>query len=97
MLMAFSLTHPMAQDITDSPAYRASRRRTAELIADDRRLDFLRTLQRSKAPLSAWEEAFLQGLLARARRRRYHYGFSARERAAVDGLRRMHGGGFNIT
>jgi len=77
--------------LTDSPGYRTSRRRTAELIRDNRRLDFLRKLERSAARLTDWEQAFLHGLLARARRRRYHYGFSPRERAAVDGLQREHG------
>ena len=76
---------------SESPAFRACRRRTAELLADNRRLEFLRFLDMSAAPLTAGEFGFLQGLLECARRRHYHYVFSLRERAITDGLQRTYG------
>lgn len=90
--MNFAMIHPVAAVLTDSPAYRASRRRTAELLGDNRRLEFLQRLAGAGVALTDWEVGFLAGLMGRARRRRYHYEFSRRERAVADGLRRTHGG-----
>lgn len=79
-----------ARLLSESPAYRACRRRTAELLADNRRLQFLRALDMITAPLTDWELGFMHGILERARHRRYHYVMTAEERALCDGLQRSY-------
>jgi hypothetical protein len=87
---AFQAIHP-ARQLSESPSFRACRRRTAELLADKHRLGFLRALDLFAAPLTAAEAGFVQSLLERSRRRRYHYVFSIRERDLCDALRRSYG------
>jgi len=76
------------RQLSESPSFRACRRRTAELLTDKRRLEFLRALAMFAVPLTAGEAVFVQNLLERARRRRYHCAFSLRERETCDVLRR---------
>jgi len=83
-------THPVRQ-LSESPSFRTCRRRTTELLADKHRLEFLRALDLFAAPLTAAETGFVQSLLERSRRRRYHYVFSVRERDVCDSLRRSYG------
>jgi hypothetical protein len=76
------------RQLSESPAFRACRRRTAALLADKRRLEILRVLDTLAVPLTAGETIFVHNLLERARCRRYHCAFSPRERRVCDFLRR---------
>jgi hypothetical protein len=77
---------------TDAARYQVCRRRTGELVADRRRLAFLRALERAGLPLAEGELLFARELLGRAGARRYHFIFSSAERARADALRRVYGG-----
>jgi hypothetical protein len=80
--------------LRDNPGYRASQRHTAELLEDNRRLEFLRALDTALVNPTNAELTQIEGIMERARAHSYHCKFTTAERAFVKRLQGKYGSQF---